>query len=101
MSRKRSRSRTARAERREQMSHALERQDTPDPLQMTFAFDTPAATPAPIVPKPKHVGSEICPDCGVELWPESRCFYCPNCGYSKCPNAAPQEDELKEGEAEV
>ena len=76
-------------------------QTNPEPLQMTFAFDTPAATPAPIVAKPNHVGSETCPDCGAELRPESRCFYCPNCGYSKCPTATPQEDELEEGETEV
>lgn len=28
--------------------------------------------------------SQICPDCGYRLIPDSGCSFCPNCGWSQC-----------------
>ena len=36
--------------------------------------------------KKSVVGGLVCPECGARLVSESRCFSCPNCGFSKCNN---------------
>jgi hypothetical protein len=86
VSRKRLRSKTARAEKREQKSRGSEREDTPDPLQMTFEFTTPEARLNAGTQQPRRTGSDICPECGTAaLRLESGCATCPNCGHSDCP----------------
>jgi ribonucleoside-diphosphate reductase alpha chain len=36
------------------------------------------------VEAPQPVGQVPCPECGAEMKPDSGCFICTACGYSKC-----------------
>ena len=41
-------------------------------------------------------GADLCPDCGVKLWHESGCAYCPSCGFSECGNVPLQRRMMRE-----
>lgn len=45
---------------------------------------TPIGTPPPSAYDRTRTPGEPCPECGNRLVPESGCWFCPSCGFSKC-----------------